>query len=576
MARLAPGSRLGRYEIVRLLGVGAMGEVYLAEDPQIGRKLAIKTVRIEEGRPHEIDERKKRLLREARAAGRLLHTNIVTLFDAGEDQGVLYLAFEWVDGTDLAERLAVGPPLSLGEALAIVRQTALGLDSAHRQGVVHRDIKPSNLMITSSGDVKIADFGIAKVADQSSDLTMTGSVVGSPHYLSPEQIRGEELDGRSDIFSLGVLLYEILCRKRPFEGDTLTTLVYQILHHEPASPIVARPDLGPRIENLVRRMMHKNRDERFATAREVADEIVACERELAPARLAAEARPATGELESTRRLDTPAPVDLATAETRVQARSAAPPSPPPPPPPPPGAAAAIPTGSPPSARPSRLPWVIAAALALVVLVIVGGLAARKIARDAANRDAPRSAEATVLAPTATPQRATRTPQAEGGTPLQQPEGEPPTPVPTPTELPTPPPTATPRPEPTAAPRTPTPAPTAAPTPEPTPVATPEPEETEEAPPIVDREMRTGMSLSFEIEPETAIVRVGRIVIGQAGEWDASKRNGRAYDLARPGIHVVRIFGEGRTYLIRIDASRALPSPTKIAVDLTDSAKRRRR
>lgn len=557
---------------MRLLGVGAMGEVYLAEDPQIGRKLAIKTVRIEEGRPHEIDERKKRLLREARAAGRLLHTHIVTLFDAGEDQGVLYLAFEWVDGTDLAERLAVGPPLSLGEALAIVRQTALGLDSAHRQGVVHRDIKPSNLMITSAGDVKIADFGIAKVADQSSDLTMTGSVVGSPHYLSPEQIRGEELDGRSDIFSLGVLLYEILCRKRPFEGDTLTTLVYQILHHEPASPIVARPDLGPRIENLVRRMMHKNRDERFATAREVADEIVACERELAPARLAAEARPATSELEATRRLDTPAPVDLATAETRVQAR----PSAPPPPPPPPGAAAAVPTGSATSARPSRLPWVIAAALALVVLVIVGGLAARKIARHAANRDAPRTAEATVLAPTATPQRVTRTPQAEGGTPLQQPEGEPPTPVPTPTELPTPPPTATPRPEPTAAPRTPTPAPTAAPTPEPTPVATPEPQETEEAPPIVDREMRTGMSLSFEIEPETAIVRVGRIVIGQAGEWDASKRNGRAYDLARPGIHIVRIFGEGRTYLLRIDASRALPSPTKIAVDLTDSAKRRRR
>jgi len=214
-----------------------------------------------------------------------------------------------------------------------------------------------------------------------------------------------------------------------------------------------------------------------------------------------------------------------------------------------------------------------------VLIVVGALVARGIARRAASREAPRVAEATTQAPTATPDaRATRTVPPNGGTPLQQPEGEPPTPVPTPTEAPTPPPTATPRVEPTPTPRaaSPTPAPTPAPTPEPTPVATAEPEETEEPAPIVDREMRTGMSLSFEIEPETAIVRVGRIVIGQAGEWDASKRNGRAYDLARPGIHIVRIFAEGRTYLIRIDASRASPSPTKIALDLTDNAKRRRR
>jgi len=571
MARFSPGSRLGRYEIVRLLGTGAMGEVYLAEDPQIGRKLAIKTVRIEEGRPHEIEERKKRLLREARAAGRLLHPNIVTLFDAGEDQGVLYLAFEWVDGTDLSERLAIGPPLALGQALAIVRQTAIGLDSAHRQGVVHRDIKPSNLMITAAGEVKIADFGIAKVADQSSDLTMTGSVIGSPHYLSPEQIRGEELDGRSDVFSLGVLLYEMLCRRRPFEGDTLTTLVYQILHHEPASLVVARPDLGPRIENLVRRMLHKNRDERFATAREVADEIAACERELAPLRLAAAARPATEELEATRKLGGAPDADLATAETLLQDR---PPGTPPPAPPPPPAPS---SGSQSAAPASRLPWVIAALLALVILVLVGAFVARQIGRRAAAAERAKVAESTAVAPAESPHPgATPSGRPTGGAPLQQPEGEPPTPVPTPTPTPT----LTPTPAPTAAPTpravVPTPAPTPEPTPVPTPAPTPTPEETEEPPPFVDREMRTGMSLSFEVEPENAIVRVGRIVIGQAGEWDASKRDGRAYDLPRAGVHVVRIFADGKTYVLRIDASRGRPSPTKIEVDLTDGGKRRRR
>ncbi len=186
-----------------------MGEVYLAEDPQIDRQLAIKTVRLV-GRPQEIDDRKKRLLREARAAGRLLHPNIVTLFDAGEAEGLLYLAFEFVEGTDLAARLDPGAPrLSLREVLRAVRQVAEALDYAHGQGIVHRDIKPSNILLDRAGRVKVADFGIAKMAGQSTELTMAGSVMGSPQYLSPEQIRGEDLDGRSDLFSLGVVLYEI-------------------------------------------------------------------------------------------------------------------------------------------------------------------------------------------------------------------------------------------------------------------------------------------------------------------------------------------------------------------------------
>ena len=209
MSTLDGGQSVGRYRIERFLGAGAMGEVYLAQDPHIERPLAIKTVRLV-GRPQEIDDRKKRLLREAKAAGRLLHPNIVTLFDAGEAGDVLYLAFEYVEGSDLSTRVGTVPPLSLRELLRIIQQSAEALDYAHRQGIVHRDIKPSNILLDTAGRVKVADFGIAKMAGQSTELTMAGSVMGSPQYLSPEQIRGEELDGRSDVFSLGVVLYEIL------------------------------------------------------------------------------------------------------------------------------------------------------------------------------------------------------------------------------------------------------------------------------------------------------------------------------------------------------------------------------
>ena len=262
------GHLVGRYRIVRFLGAGAMGEVYLADDPQIDRRLAIKTVRLV-GRPQEIEDRKKRLLREARAAGRLLHPNVVTLFDAGEAEGMLYLAFEYVEGTDLAHRLderCRDPRLSLREALRVVRQAADALDYAHGQGIVHRDIKPSNILLDRSGRVKVADFGIAKMAGQSTELTMAGSVMGSPQYLSPEQIRGEDLDGRSDIFSLGVVLYEILSGKRPFEGDTITTLVYQILHKDPP-PVSELRAVPPRARGAAARMLAKSRDERLAHRR---------------------------------------------------------------------------------------------------------------------------------------------------------------------------------------------------------------------------------------------------------------------------------------------------------------------
>ncbi len=297
MNALDGGHLVGRYRILKLVGAGAMGEVYLAEDPQIDRKLAIKTVRLA-GRPQEIEDRKRRLLREARAAGRLLHPNVVTLFDAGEADGLLYLAFEFVEGTDLAARLEPEQQrLSLRQVLRVVRQAAEALDYAHGQGIVHRDIKPSNILLDRAARVKVADFGIAKMAGQSTELTMAGSVMGSPQYLSPEQIRGEDLDGRSDIFSLGVVLYEMLSGKRPFEGETITTLVYQILHKDPP-PVSELRAVPPRLEELLRGMLAKSRDERIPAAGDVARELAFIEAELSDETLSAPA--GTGALDATR------------------------------------------------------------------------------------------------------------------------------------------------------------------------------------------------------------------------------------------------------------------------------------
>lgn len=284
LSSFEPGQNLGRYKIIRPLGMGAMGVVYLAEDPRIERQLAIKTVRLE-GREGDVLDRKQRLLREAKAAGRLVHPHVVTLFDAGEEGDTLFLAFEFVKGQDLSGRLEAGPPFTLSEALRTVRQAADGLGYAHAHGIVHRDIKPSNLLLDERGGVKISDFGIAKMAGQATELTMTGSVVGSPHYLSPEQIRGEDLDGRSDIFSLGVVLYELLTRRRPFEAETLTSLIYQILNQEPPSLDAASGDATAQLNAVVRKMMAKDKNERYQSAAEVVADLGAVEKALTSAQL---------------------------------------------------------------------------------------------------------------------------------------------------------------------------------------------------------------------------------------------------------------------------------------------------
>jgi serine/threonine protein kinase len=281
---LMPQQRLGRYVIVRQVGAGAMGEVYLAEDPHIDRRLAIKTVRLDTppqaGGPAP-DQLRLRFEREAKAAGRLVHPHIVTLFDAGEVDDVFFLAFEFVDGPDLAARVAQQPALTLNDVLRIGREAASALDAAHRAGIIHRDIKPSNLMLTSEGVLKIADFGIATLVGQAAQLTQTGMLVGTPHYLSPEQVTGEgPLDGRSDLFSIGVVLYELLAGRRPFEGASIAALLYSIVGTAPVPLGELRPDLPPRLAGAVMRLLSRERDQRFPTAAALAEELAAIEREL--------------------------------------------------------------------------------------------------------------------------------------------------------------------------------------------------------------------------------------------------------------------------------------------------------
>jgi serine/threonine-protein kinase len=270
---LAPGARIGRFEIVRVLGEGAMGVVYLGQDPHIERPVAIKTIRAE-GDRERAAEIENRFLKEAKLAGRLQHPSIVTIYEFGRDGGVVYIAMEYVDGQPLARYVAENPGLSGAERVAIVRQVALALQHAHERGVVHRDVKPGNILVTKDRAVKVADFGIGKfLSGGGTDLTRTGTMIGSPAYMSPEQVRGDKVDGRSDFFSLGVVLYELLTGVRPFPGDSITTLVYQILHTEPRDPLTLKSDLPAAAREVFARLLAKPPERRPANAVEFISHI---------------------------------------------------------------------------------------------------------------------------------------------------------------------------------------------------------------------------------------------------------------------------------------------------------------
>ncbi len=270
--------KIGRYEVIGEIGQGAMGTVYRARDPLIEREVAIKSVSIrhlqEEGTDAEA-----RFLREARSAGRLSHPNIVTIYDVGETESLAYIAMEYLQGPTLRE-LMDRHPLPLGLALDTAYQMAEALAFAHEHGVVHRDIKPGNVVVTGQrGRVKLTDFGIAHVLN--SNQTQTGQMLGSPRYMSPEQAMGREIDGRSDIFSLGAVLYEMLTGEYAFDGDSLPTIIYRVVNDAPAQ-LGASGRLPPALSDLLARMLHKQPKQR-PDAREVALSLTALIDSIAPA-----------------------------------------------------------------------------------------------------------------------------------------------------------------------------------------------------------------------------------------------------------------------------------------------------
>lgn len=271
---------LGRYEVQRELGRGAMGTVYLGKDPKINRMVAIKTIRFEEVDPSVIKDVKERFFREAEAAGKLSHPNIVTIYDAGEDYDLAYVAMELLDGMDLSDYIhKLGDKrVAVRTAIQIVGQIASALDYAHKNGVVHRDIKPANIMLMKKGGVKVTDFGIARVMESSK--TQTGVVLGTPSYMSPEQVVGRKVDGRSDIFSLGVMFYELLSGRKPFTGDSVATLMYAIAN-APHEPLGA--DVPPCCAAIANRMIEKDLSLRYQSGAEAARDLMACMKSLGAA-----------------------------------------------------------------------------------------------------------------------------------------------------------------------------------------------------------------------------------------------------------------------------------------------------
>ena len=254
---------LGRYRIVKEIGRGAMGVVYLAHDPKIDRKVAIKTVRFFDAVPRdEGDESRQRFMREARAAGRLMHPGIVTIFDVGETDGLLYLAMEYVEGATLDVFCKPDNLLPVKTVVEMVAGTAEALAVAHAAGIVHRDIKPANLMRVGDTSCKVMDFGLARPSE--GQLTQDGALMGTPSYMAPEQIRGGAVDQRSDLFSLGVVLFEMITGERPFAGDSISSIIYRIVHEEPPEASAVNARAQPALNAFLQQALAKNPESRFS------------------------------------------------------------------------------------------------------------------------------------------------------------------------------------------------------------------------------------------------------------------------------------------------------------------------
>ncbi|HTW70551.1 MAG TPA: serine/threonine-protein kinase [Acetobacteraceae bacterium] len=265
----------------RVLGRGAMGVIYQAHDPVIDRRVAIKLVHADLLEGDEKDEYVERFRREAQAAARCAHPNIVAIYDFAMHDGNPFLAMELVEGASLAVALRQHGRFAPSDAVAVMLQVLEALDSAHRIGVVHRDVKPANILLMAGNRVKITDFGIARF--DTSDLTQQGAMVGTPSYMSPEQCMGDPVDVRSDLFSAGAVLFEMLTGARPFRGRTSTEITYRLMHEEAPDLAVAVPGVSPGVATVVRRALAKRPADRFASAAEMAEALRAPPRQSAPA-----------------------------------------------------------------------------------------------------------------------------------------------------------------------------------------------------------------------------------------------------------------------------------------------------
>src|ERR687884_30623 len=265
----------GRYRIVRKLGAGGMADVYLAEDQELGRRVAIKILN---DRHAADDSFVERFRREAKNAAGLSHPNIVSIYDRGEAEGTYYIAMEYLDGRSLKELIVGRGPAPVSVAIDYARQILAAVRFAHRHGIVHRDIKPHNVLVDGEGRVKVTDFGIARAG--ASQMTEAGSIVGTAQYLSPEQAKGTAVDQRSDIYSVGVVLYELLTGKVPFTGDTAVEIAMRHLSSVPEPPSALREDVSPELDMVVLRALAKDPDDRYQTAEEMDAELERIQRGL--------------------------------------------------------------------------------------------------------------------------------------------------------------------------------------------------------------------------------------------------------------------------------------------------------
>lgn len=259
--------QIGRYRVLGELGRGATGVVYRAQDPAIGRVIAIKTIRLSDFTdPEERQRLRERLFREAQSAGILSHPNIVTIYDIAEENGLAYIFMECVDGPPLEKVLNAADAIPSEIALSLLRQTATALDYAHQKGIVHRDIKPANILIHERNHAKITDFGVARIMSQ--QMTQSGVMMGTPNYMSPEQVQGHAVDGRADEFSLAVIAYEILTGEKPFQAEQLPALLFRIVREDPVPPQRLNSSIGPQVEAALKKALAKNASERYATCTE--------------------------------------------------------------------------------------------------------------------------------------------------------------------------------------------------------------------------------------------------------------------------------------------------------------------